>query len=121
MVSFEKTTKKISIPYQHVHTKGRNLDVNCAKNYLMNPDYSFHSDSLPAITDRRPPIPTFPTTSFSLFFLLPIPVALKTHRDKLAVDSSCQIFVASEGQWVDAVVLAIEPDAPTPVAGTTRR
>ncbi|CAM9946757.1 unnamed protein product, partial [Laminaria digitata] len=45
----------------------------------------------------------------------------QTHRDKLAVDSSCQIYVASEGQWVDAVVLSIEPDTATPVAGTTHR
>eukprot|EP00904_Undaria_pinnatifida_P011381 jgi/Undpi1/7373/HiC_scaffold_22.g09846.m1 len=48
----------------------------------------------------------------------------QAHRDKLAVDSACQIFVESEGQWVDAVVLSIEPDAATttPVAGgTTRR
>ncbi|CAM9476469.1 unnamed protein product [Ectocarpus sp. 12 AP-2014] len=31
----------------------------------------------------------------------------QTHRDKLAVDATCQFFLASEGLWVDAVVLAV--------------
>ncbi|CAM9459683.1 unnamed protein product [Scytosiphon promiscuus] len=38
----------------------------------------------------------------------------QVHQDKLVVDTPCQFFLASEGLWVDAMVLAVEPLPPPP-------
>lgn len=45
----------------------------------------------------------------------------KVHQDKLAADSPCQMFVASEGQWVDAIVLALEASTGSAAGGSSRR
>lgn len=43
------------------------------------------------------------------------------HQDKLVVNSPCQIFVTTEGQWIDAVVFAIGVGAGASASDSGRR
>lgn len=106
-----------------------------------------HLDYCPAVLILRPfpcsipggcPLgpPFYLVTSFVFIFVVAVAAVFEiacpwargnnneqTHQEKLEVDSPCQIFLQSEGQWVDAVVLSIEngPNNTPAVATNNRR